>query len=162
MRTSHNVARSAHCGAKLNLGGLFVTHLRTRVEIWYHVITKLFSREWQCFVYEFVSQQICTQSALFLSFCGYTMVEFTNIRKGYFIGTGEITRLLYYSLPVKHFPQDLYSLSRRTSYHQISKPQSLEAAWLHVMIIVSLWNLTGISATLLRRCSSNFRVIGKV
>ena len=56
--------------------------------------------------------------------------------------------------------QGLYSLSGKTSYHQISR--SLEAARLDVTIIVSLWNLTGISAALLRRCLSNFRAIGKV
>ena len=44
--------------------------------------------------------------------------------------------------------QGLYSLSGKTSYRQISR--SLEAARLDVTIIVSLWNLTGISAALLR------------
>ena len=56
--------------------------------------------------------------------------------------------------------QGLYSLSCKTSYHQIS--WSLEAARLRVKIIVSLWNLTGISAVLLPRCLSNFKAIGKV
>ena len=56
--------------------------------------------------------------------------------------------------------QGLYSLSGETSYRQIS--WSLEAARLTVIRIVSLWNLTGISAALLRRCQSNFRAIGKV
>ena len=42
---------------------------------------------------------------------------------------------------------DLYSLSGKTSYRQIS--WSLEAARLDVLMIVSLWNLTGISAALL-------------
>ena len=41
----------------------------------------------------------------------------------------------------------LYSLSGRTSYREIS--WSLEAARLGVIMIVSLWNFTGISATLL-------------
>ena len=54
----------------------------------------------------------------------------------------------------------LYSLSGKTSYRQIS--WSLEAAILGVIKIVSLWNLTGISAALLPRCLLNFRAIGKV
>ena len=37
---------------------------------------------------------------------------------------------------------DLYSLCRKTPYHQIS--WNLEAARLDVIMIVSLWNLTGI------------------
>ena len=54
----------------------------------------------------------------------------------------------------------LYSLSGKTSYRQIS--WSLEAARLSVIMIVSHWNLTGISAALLPRCLSNFRAIEKV
>ena len=42
----------------------------------------------------------------------------------------------------------LYSLSGKTSYHQIS--WSLEAAKLDVAMVVSFWNLTGTSAALLR------------
>ena len=53
----------------------------------------------------------------------------------------------------------LYSLSGKTSYRQVS--WSLEATRLDVMIIVSPWNLTGISAALLPMCLSNFRAIGK-
>ena len=56
--------------------------------------------------------------------------------------------------------QGLYSLSGKTSYRQIS--WSLEAARLDVTMIVSLWNLTGISAAVLPRCLSNFRSFGKV
>ena len=56
--------------------------------------------------------------------------------------------------------QGLYSLSSKTSYRQIS--WSLEATKLDVLMIVSLWNLTGISAALLLRCLSNFRTIKKV
>ena len=56
--------------------------------------------------------------------------------------------------------QGLYSLSGKTSYRQIS--WSLEAARLGFIMIVSLWNLTGISAALLPRCLLNFRAIGKV
>ena len=54
----------------------------------------------------------------------------------------------------------LYSLSGKTTYCQISR--SLEAAWLGVIMIVSLWNLTGISAAMLPRCLSSFRAIGKI
>ena len=54
----------------------------------------------------------------------------------------------------------LYSLSGKTSHRQISR--SLEAARLDLIIIVSLRNVTGISAALLPRCLSNFRAIGKV
>ena len=56
--------------------------------------------------------------------------------------------------------QRLYSQSGKTSYNQISR--SLEAARLGVIAIVSLWNLTGITAALLPNCLSNFRAIGKV
>ena len=49
----------------------------------------------------------------------------------------------------------LYSLNGKTSYHQVS--WSLEARRFCVIIIVSLWNLTGISAPLLPKCISNFR-----
>ena len=57
------------------------------------------------------------------------------------------------------FSLGTYSLSGMTSCHQISR--SLEAARLYVMLILSLWNLTGISAALLPRYLSNFRAIGK-
>ena len=56
--------------------------------------------------------------------------------------------------------QGLYSLSGKTSYRKIS--WSLGAARFGVIMIVSLWNLTGISAALLPRCLSNLRAIGKV
>ena len=46
--------------------------------------------------------------------------------------------------------------SRRTS------SWNLDTARLNLMIIVSLWNMTGISATLLSRCLSNCRAIAKV
>ena len=39
---------------------------------------------------------------------------------------------------------------------------NLKAARLDAILIVSLWNVTGISAALLSRCLSNFRAIGKV
>ena len=45
--------------------------------------------------------------------------------------------------------QGLYSLSGKTSYRQIS--WSLDATRLDVIMIISLWNLTGIS-TALQRC----------
>ena len=54
----------------------------------------------------------------------------------------------------------LYSLSGKTSYRQIS--WSLEATRLNVIIVVSLWNLTGTSAAALPMCLLNFRAIGKV
>ena len=56
--------------------------------------------------------------------------------------------------------QGLYSLSGKTSYHQIS--WSLEAARLDVARVVSFWDLPGIWAALLPKCLSNFRAIGKV
>ena len=57
--------------------------------------------------------------------------------------------------------QNYVSSSRctRTSYRQIS--WSLEAARSDVIMIVSLWHLTGISAALLSMCQSNLRAIGK-
>ena len=45
-------------------------------------------------------------------------------------------------------------------YHQIS--WSLEAARLEVILIVSRWNVTGMSAALLPRCPPDSRVIEKV
>ena len=56
--------------------------------------------------------------------------------------------------------QGLYSLSSKKFYRQIS--WSLGAARLDVIMIVSLWNLTGILAALLPRCLSHFRTFGKV
>ena len=54
----------------------------------------------------------------------------------------------------------LYSLNSDTSYRQIS--WNIGAARMAVIMIVSLWNLTHISATLLLRCLSKFGAIGKV
>ena len=51
----------------------------------------------------------------------------------------------------------LYSLSRRTSYHEISG--SLEAARFGFRFFQSLRNLTGTSAATLQRCLSNSRAI---
>ena len=56
--------------------------------------------------------------------------------------------------------QGLYSLSGKTSYHYIL--WTLESTRLNVIMITSLWNLTGISAALLPRCQSNFRAIEKI
>ena len=50
--------------------------------------------------------------------------------------------------------QGLYSLSGKMSYRQIS--WSLETTRLYVIMVVPLWNLTGISAAALPRCLSNF------
>ena len=55
----------------------------------------------------------------------------------------ELIVFLWYKYE-KH--QGLYSLSGKTSYRQISR--SLEAARLSVIMIVSHWNLTGISAAI--------------
>ena len=69
----------------------------------------------------------------------------------------------HHSVPVMmEYPtvQGLYSLSGKTSYHHF--PRSLEAARLDLIMIVSLRNLTGISAALLPRRLSNFKAIGKV
>ena len=46
--------------------------------------------------------------------------------------------------------------------HSRKIESSLEAARLGVIMIVSFWNLTGISAAMLPRWLSNFRAIGKV
>ena len=54
---------------------------------------------------------------------------------------------------------DLYSLSVRASYRKI--PWSLESARSDVVMIVSLWNLTNLSATLLSRCLSNLERLEK-
>ena len=53
-----------------------------------------------------------------------------------------------------------YSLSGQTSYCQISWRH--DPARLDVIMIVSLWNLSGILAALLPSCLANFRAIGKV
>ena len=53
-----------------------------------------------------------------------------------------------------------YSLNGKTSYRQIS--WNLESARLDATLIISLWNLTTISAVLLPRCLSNLRAIGQV
>ena len=51
------------------------------------------------------------------------------------------------------------SISEKTSFRKISS--SLEATRLVLWIVVSLWNLTGTSATQLPKCLSNFRAIGQ-
>ena len=51
--------------------------------------------------------------------------------------------------------QGFCSLSGRAYYRK--KSWSIEAARLDVLMIISLWNLTGISAALLPRSLSNFR-----
>ena len=53
-----------------------------------------------------------------------------------------------------------YSSNGWTSYRKISR--SREAARLDVIMIVSLWNLTGISAAMLSMYLSNFRAIVKI
>ena len=55
---------------------------------------------------------------------------------------------------------DLYSLSCKTSYRQISR--SLKVAILDVIMTVSRWNFTGFSAGLLPRYLSNNRAIKRV
>ena len=55
-------------------------------------------------------------------------------------------------------PEPIFT--NRTSYRKFS--WRLEATRLDVLMIVSLRDLTGISAALLPRCLSNFRGIGKV
>ena len=54
----------------------------------------------------------------------------------------------------------LYSLSGKTSYHQILR--SLKAMRLDVIMIISLWHSTGIWAARLLRCLTNFRANGEV
>ena len=49
---------------------------------------------------------------------------------------------------------------REMPYRQIS--WNLEAARLNVIMVESLWNSTGFSASLLPRCLSNFRATGRV
>ena len=53
---------------------------------------------------------------------------------------------------------DLYLLSGKTSYQQ--NMWSFKAMRLDVIMIISLWYLTGISAVLLPKCLSNFKAIG--
>ena len=63
------------------------------------------------------------------------------------------------SVPVKQ-PWASIHKAIKTSYRQIS--WSVKATKLHVILILSLWNLTGISASLLPRCLSNFKAIWKI
>ena len=56
--------------------------------------------------------------------------------------------------------QCLCSLSSKTSHCKIL--WNLKAMRLNVIMIILLWNFTGISAVLLSSCHLNFRVIGKV
>ena len=51
----------------------------------------------------------------------------------------------------------LYSLSRWASYSKISL--NLKPMRFRFILFLSLWNFTGTSAALLRRCMSNFKVI---
>ena len=60
----------------------------------------------------------------------------------------------------KQYNQGICSLCAKTSYRQISC--SFGAARSDVIMIVTLWNLTGISTALLPRYLSKFRAIGKV
>ena len=72
-----------------------------------------------------------------------------------------LSRLICIRLVLGHINlQGLCSLCSKTSYHQILS--SLEAMRLHVVMIVELWNLAGISPALLPRCPWKFRAIGKV
>ena len=64
----------------------------------------------------------------------------------------------FVNLSVSEATMCLYLLGGRTSYCQIS----WSFLWLDDIMIVSLWNLTGISSALLPRCLSNVRVIIKV
>ena len=68
---------------------------------------------------------------------------------------------LHGTVRLLHSPSlGLDSQSGKTSYHQIS--WSLKAAWSDVIMIISLWNLTGISAALLPRCLSIVRAVGNL
>ena len=71
-----------------------------------------------------------------------------------------ITIMWYHFCMIRYADLGLYSLSGKMSYRQIS--WSLEAARLGVIIIASLWSLTGTWPALLSRGLSNFRAIGKV
>ena len=64
---------------------------------------------------------------------------------------------LYLYHPDPDLIQGIYSLSGKTSYRKIS--YNLEAMGLDVIMIISLWNLTGISTAVLWRCLSNFRAV---
>ena len=76
------------------------------------------------------------------------------------IDTGIYSTITHFIIRQWQILQGLYSLSGKTSYHQILR--SLEAAGLDVIMIASLCNLTHISAAMRSRCLSNFKAIGKV
>ena len=78
----------------------------------------------------------------------------------YKLRTRPFTSTAWTNRHIVHAHSGLYSLSGRTSYRKIS--WSLDVARLDVITIVWLWNLTGISASLLTKCLSNFKAIGKV
>ena len=73
--------------------------------------------------------------------------------------TGPLSDLRYCFVRRRNGGRQRNQPSGKTFYRQIS--WRLEAARLGVIMIVSLWNLTGISAALLPRCLLNSRAIGK-
>ena len=65
----------------------------------------------------------------------------------------------YFEYRVSLYTQVFYSVNGKTSFRQIS--WGVEAARLGVLMIVSFWNLAGISTAPLPRRLSNFRTIEK-
>ena len=68
-----------------------------------------------------------------------------------------MTVMQYWRTWANESQQGLYSSRGRVSYREIL--WSLAFARIHVLKIVSLWNLTGISVEQLSRCPSNIRAI---
>ena len=103
---------------------------------------------------------VVVESLLKLYYCrvAFKMSKwFTNWAINY--GKNEVSRDLSLRCASDGY-LSLYSLSGKASYHQIS--WNLGAARLDVIMIASLWNLTGILATLLPWGLPNFEAIGKV
>ena len=104
-----------------------------------------------------VHARVCVQ----LSACAYTSTSvFPFVWANSFVSTEmhAIQHVAFACLPSvcaldifwEIFGVNPGALFTMTSYHQISR--SLKAARLDVIIIVSLWNLTGISVALLSTC----------
>ena len=86
-----------------------------------------------------------TATSHITSLCAEKHYHLFHRTDGLYCGNGSFDVSVSFNCTI--FPQGLYSLSGKTSYRQIS--WSLETGRLDVIMIVSIWNLTCISAALL-------------
>ena len=106
-----------------------------QTKLWYPLCLSI-SSPW-CI--DLMPKPVCGLSQIFLRNCCALVL---SLLIGYFIS----------------FCAFIHSLSNKTTYCHIL--WWLKAMRLCLIIIVLLWNLTGILAALLSRCLSNFRIIG--